>query len=1035
MKQKSLLLLSLIPILYFNGCTNDSADVKGSVQGDDVTVSDKTCSEDAPTICAGSSLISCVDGHMVETKCKNGCDPDKLECSNTLNLPTVKINLCENKVCPQNQSCNPNTGRCLDPGSCFDESDCQDFELCAENGKCIDLEDVECTDNDDCDTENNEECILYTCQIVEEIECHNDNECGDNRHCDQNHCVDDEEPPIETPVPAECSESDKPYCEDGRVVSCIDEKIKKTSCGLDQVCDDGRCIDKLCDPGERACRNGQVGVCQPDHSWELSYCETGTYCFKGNCIPHGVAPKVQECGTLTISNTTNTCERSGSGSRIVLRGDVLGLTQTWKGGSVVIEGNHISYVGCDPDMSNATVITCPNSVISPGFINAHEHITFSNGTPASWGDERFDHRHQWRKGKDKHTKISSPQTSVNNGNSVVELRSLMAGTTSIFGSGSAPGLARNLDVKSQTVGNIAAVYQTFPLGDSGDGTMHDSGCSYTYDDTVKNFDEGCPYGPHIAEGINQAALNELRCLSGQGTNSRNILKKNVAVIHGVGATVDIIKQMASNQVKLIWSPRTNISLYGDTAMAPLYDRLGVTIGLGTDWLYSGSATMLRELSCVDYLNQNHYNRYFSDYEIWKMPTYNNAVALGVDKYIGQIAKDMLADVVIFKTTAGKQLHRAVLEAESKDVTLVIQDGKFFYGDDNIMAGKGEQLNVCGTAKRFDLATADAKEGLTFAGDGVLEPKGELSMNDAAAYPMFFCGTPENEPTCVPQRLRDEDTKGLNTTKYTGDFTAADDADGDGIPDDQDNCPTMFNPIRPMDTDRQQSDADNDGYGDICDPYPSCAKNDDSCQSVALDDLDSDTIPDDVDNCPTNPNPTQTDSDGDGKGDACDSCPNDPNPGNQACPSTLFIDFSCTTCKSGSGYAATYEQTLGDVNVSAVGNLQKYNNVYGITLTGNPSTTPPTAIHISGLTGIGTITVQYISYNPTGGKGILKVVSGTKTQQFEHTYNASDTTPKETNFTFNDSTLTEFTIAPEIGTGSDGNNRNRIHITSVSWTRP
>jgi DNA-binding beta-propeller fold protein YncE len=38
-----------------------------------------------------------------------------------------------------------------------------------------------------------------------------------------------------------------------------------------------------------------------------------------------------------------------------------------------------------------------------------------------------------------------------------------------------------------------------------------------------------------------------------------------------------------------------------------------------------------------------------------------------------------------------------------------------------------------------------------------------------------------------------------------------DADGDGIPDASDNCPTSAN--------SDQSDLDNDGIGDVCDPYP------------------------------------------------------------------------------------------------------------------------------------------------------------------------------------------------------------------------
>jgi hypothetical protein len=54
------------------------------------------------------------------------------------------------------------------------------------------------------------------------------------------------------------------------------------------------------------------------------------------------------------------------------------------------------------------------------------------------------------------------------------------------------------------------------------------------------------------------------------------------------------------------------------------------------------------------------------------------------------------------------------------------------------------------------------------------------------------------------------------------------------------------------------DGDNDGVGDACDPNPGSP------------DADGDGVPDGEDNCPLIANPDQTDTDGDGKGDACDT---------------------------------------------------------------------------------------------------------------------------------------------------------------------
>jgi hypothetical protein len=125
-----------------------------------------------------------------------------------------------------------------------------------------------------------------------------------------------------------------------------------------------------------------------------------------------------------------------------------------------------------------------------------------------------------------------------------------------------------------------------------------------------------------------------------------------------------------------------------------------------------------------------------------------------------------------------------------------------------------------------------------------------------------------------------------------------DLDGDGVPNNQDNCP--LTPNGPLGgtcvyglnqgmycvaneecaggyCSRNQEDSNGNKVGDACE-----------------DDFDGDGIPNGKDNCPFIPNPNQADQDKDGIGDACDNCPTVANP-NQADLDGDGIGDACDTC--------------------------------------------------------------------------------------------------------------------------------------------
>ncbi len=558
------------------------------------------------------------------------------------------------------------------------------------------------------------------------------------------------------------------------------------------------------------------------------------------------------CPDAVPAATSGICDATaGTGTAVLLRGTVLGDGTVYENGSVLYDGDTITCVGCDcasaAGASTATRVDCAGAVISPGLINPHDHLRFTEGTPIDTGTTRYEHRHDWR------GSLSTPGNPHGSGDTSAgmqwgELRMMFSGVTSIIGKGGARGLVRNLDVLAsaeRSLGLKQASAQTFSLGDSGETFR--ANCGWNYRDTeleVAGFDA---YLPHVAEGINNYAAEEFRCQSTSFDNGNDITEKNVAQIHSIGLNASDYYRMALDQAKIIWSPRSNISLYGTTAQVATFAQLGGLVALGTDWTYSGSANMQRELACADGWNRDYLNGYFSDEELWKMATINAAIATGNDAVIGSLTANKLADIAVFRAAAG-QYHRAVLESDNKSVALVIRDGDVLYGEADTLVAMGEAcdaVTVCGETR----AVCTTRElGATFAAIESAVTSGK------AAYAAIFCDAkPAGEPTCVPSR----------PGEYTG-ARGGSDADGDGIDDGSDNCPNVFNPIRPIDGGKQL-DADGDGTGDACDPTP------------IPDDLDGDTVANASDNCPFDSNTPQTDGDTDNKGDVCDFCPQQSNP--------------------------------------------------------------------------------------------------------------------------------------------------------------
>ncbi len=521
------------------------------------------------------------------------------------------------------------------------------------------------------------------------------------------------------------------------------------------------------------------------------------------------------CSSAPLPATTGRCDVSPGSPFLLIKADLATPQQLFQNGELLIDGSgEIQCAGCNCSQiagyDSATTLSCPEVVVTPGLINSHDHLTFQS--PAvDHGDERFDHRHDWRTSERGHNNITlSPTDRGTDINTLGEIRQLLGGVTSLIGSGSAPGFVRNLDRTNDRDGLTGpdVDLDTFPLGDNR-GTLIEAGCNYP---SIPVPVPGQVYFPHVALGIDQAARNEWLCLADVIGNSDPNLP-GPSLINAISLTTQDLPALTENDATVVWSPRSDLSLYGMTSPVALLDRQGINITLGTNWAATGSNNMLREFSCASEHNQTALDRYFSDQDMLKMATSSAAKAAGLADQIGELRTGLTADITLFDASVHEGFS-APLNARPQDIVLVLKSGVPLFGDGPVVEALGfgdascELMGSvvagdCLSQHRLCVTREGSANGFTYAN---LRPKTEGLAS------LYSCDMPPaQERSCLPQRNEGDGIV------FSG-LASSDDNDGDGVEDSADNCPATFNPPRPVDG-FVQTDSDNDGAGDFCDSTP------------------------------------------------------------------------------------------------------------------------------------------------------------------------------------------------------------------------
>jgi cytosine/adenosine deaminase-related metal-dependent hydrolase len=426
--------------------------------------------------------------------------------------------------------------------------------------------------------------------------------------------------------------------------------------------------------------------------------------------------------------------------------------------AAVTEAGHGTPEGFDGVVAQHT-----EGTVYPGLIDLHNHVAY-NVLPL-WNVPRpYTNRNTWGNSDEYHRLVTAPMKTIGEATELlpalvryVELKALVGGVTTTQGIAlfSAPGLRRYYR------GIVRNVEETndplFPEAGSriADVEADDPQAFLTAIQRKRCF------LLHLSEGTDEAAHKHFKALNISG--SKWAIAPSLAGIHCVALKPDDFTVMAAHGASMIWSPFSNLLLYGGTADVAAAKTVehghgGLTIGLGADWSPSGNKSLLGELKVARVYAREH-DGLFTDEELVRMATTNGARILGWDSVVGSLERGKRADLVVVKGRGDGDDHYAPLfGGDERRVQLVAINGTPRYGTPALMVAEGrgiERFEVGGeprvlyleqetadpdvSAVGFQKAAAKLKDALR----NVKELRLEQERKRARAEPL--AGAPRLEP--------------------------------------------------------------------------------------------------------------------------------------------------------------------------------------------------------------------------------------------------------------------------------------------------